>query len=178
MDSNFITILFFLFIAYIVLSSLLKKRPEEGNRNGRSGRPSAGDEDYSASDYIENASDNDQIQKEIAALFKNRINPDNTSASPFDTDEAGTVSVKEEVSGGQKVYMYYDKSEASGSPAANNLNDKIAAEAKEFENVLLAITKKENKYLTDLRMRIKNTKNLKDYIVISEIIGKPKALRR
>ena len=51
------------------------------------------------------------------------------------------------------------------------------AEAEKFEKVLAGLNKKSaNK--NEFRRKIKNPTSIKDYIIFSEILGKPKALRR
>jgi len=57
------------------------------------------------------------------------------------------------------------------------VDPKIEARAKEFEKVL-AGPRKQKAAQTEFNRKLKNPVNIKEYILFSEILGKPKALRR
>lgn len=58
-----------------------------------------------------------------------------------------------------------------------NVDSKIETRAKEFEKVL-AGPRKQKASQTEFNRKLKNPANIKEYILFSEILGKPKALRR
>ncbi|HEX9252664.1 MAG TPA: hypothetical protein VF870_10505 [Ignavibacteriaceae bacterium] len=57
------------------------------------------------------------------------------------------------------------------------INPKIEEQAKEFERVL-AGPKQQRATVTEFNRKLKNPRTVKEYILFSEILGKPKALRR
>lgn len=65
----------------------------------------------------------------------------------------------------------------SGERARVKVDTKIENGAREFEKVLESYKHKKIT-VSDFNRKIKNPKNIKEYILFSEILGKPKALRR
>lgn len=59
----------------------------------------------------------------------------------------------------------------------NNIDAQVEASAKEFEMVL-AGPLRQRTAIIDFNRKLKNPRNLREYILFSEILGKPKALRR
>jgi len=57
------------------------------------------------------------------------------------------------------------------------IDPKIEAGAKEFERVL-ASTRNRKAAITEFNRKLKNPRTVREYILFSEILGKPKALRR
>jgi hypothetical protein len=57
------------------------------------------------------------------------------------------------------------------------IDPKVEASVKEFERVL-AGPRKQRAAISDFNRKLKNPANIKEYILFSEILGKPKALRR
>ena len=57
------------------------------------------------------------------------------------------------------------------------IDAKTEAEAKNFEKVLAGLHKKSTAQ-SEFRRKIKNPTTIKEYVIFSEILGKPKALRR
>lgn len=57
------------------------------------------------------------------------------------------------------------------------VDSKIEEGAKEFERVL-ASTRKRKAAITEFNLKLKNPINVREYILFSEILGKPKALQR
>jgi hypothetical protein len=60
---------------------------------------------------------------------------------------------------------------------ARAVDSKIEASAREFEKVL-AGPRKQRAAITDFNRKLKNPSTVREYILFSEILGKPKALRR
>jgi hypothetical protein len=69
-----------------------------------------------------------------------------------------------------------DRKIASGRPS-QQVDAKIEASAKEFEKVL-AGPRKQRAAITEFNRKLKNPRSVREYILFSEILGKPKALRR
>jgi hypothetical protein len=59
----------------------------------------------------------------------------------------------------------------------SKIDPKIEASAKEFEKVL-AGPRKQRAAISDFNRKLKNPSTVREYILFSEILGKPKALRR
>jgi hypothetical protein len=59
----------------------------------------------------------------------------------------------------------------------SKIDPKVEASAKEFEKVL-AGPRKQRAAITDFNRKLKNPSTVREYILFSEILGKPKALRR
>ncbi len=59
----------------------------------------------------------------------------------------------------------------------SKIDPNVEASAKEFERVL-AGPKKQRAAITDFNRKLKNPSTVREYILFSEILGKPKALRR
>ena len=59
----------------------------------------------------------------------------------------------------------------------SKVDSKIEEGAKEFERVL-ASTRKRKAAITEFNLKLKNPSTVREYILFSEILGKPKALRR
>ena len=60
---------------------------------------------------------------------------------------------------------------------ARAVDSKIEASAKEFEKIL-AGPRKQKAAVTEFNRKLKNPSTVREYILFSEILGKPKALRR
>ncbi len=58
------------------------------------------------------------------------------------------------------------------------VSQKIEEEAAAFEMLLNKSNKTDDKFLADIKSKLHKPQSLKEYIVFSEILGKPKALRR
>jgi hypothetical protein len=59
----------------------------------------------------------------------------------------------------------------------SKIDPKVEASAREFEKVL-AGPRKQRAAITDFNRKLKNPSTVREYILFSEILGKPKALRR
>ncbi|MCU0344925.1 MAG: hypothetical protein MUF28_14020 [Ignavibacterium sp.] len=59
----------------------------------------------------------------------------------------------------------------------SKIDPKIEASAKEFEKVLTG-PRNQRAAITDFNRKLKNPRTVREYILFSEILGKPKALRR
>jgi len=77
----------------------------------------------------------------------------------------------------------YDNKNVSRRPITGKqtqpkiINPKIEEQAKEFERVL-AGPKQQRTTVTEFNRKLKNPRTVREYILFSEILGKPKALRR
>ena len=72
---------------------------------------------------------------------------------------------------------YDRKNVFSNQKPTRAIDPKIEAGAKEFERVL-ASTRIRKAAITEFNSKLKNPRTVREYILFSEILGKPKALRR
>ena len=69
-----------------------------------------------------------------------------------------------------KMLLYTKKTKKS-------VDAKIEASAKEFEKILES-TRKRKATISEFNRKLKNPASVREYILFSEILGKPKAMRR
>ena len=72
---------------------------------------------------------------------------------------------------------YDRKNVLSNQKPSRAIDPNIEAGAKEFERVLES-TRKRKAAVTEFNRKLKNPRTVREYILFSEILGKPKALRR
>ena len=71
----------------------------------------------------------------------------------------------------------WERKKAETDKKTARINSDIEKQAAEFEKHLMVKGSTANQISRNIRERLRNPSALKDYIIISEIIGKPKALR-
>ena len=71
----------------------------------------------------------------------------------------------------------WERKKAEADKKTARINSDIEKQAAEFEKHLMVKGSTANQISRNIRERLLNPSALKDYIIISEIIGKPKALR-
>jgi hypothetical protein len=170
MDSSFLVILFYAFIFYLVIRSIFKKKPTE------KGKTEAPIINKTEDEYKEN--DNPDVIQEIEKLIKDR---EAKTKNPYlDKPEVidNNLSNKPE-----KVVPFIDESaqKANKDLVSNEvkiLDSYMEEEANKFETLLSLKRKSEEPVVKNLKEKINNKNLLKEYFIISEILGKPKALRR
>lgn len=203
MDNGFLTILFYIFIIVLVLSSIFRKKPkgtqqkEQPDLQGGSSESPGGTE---SANYYDpgKADDNKEIFVELENLFNKNNQPADAapSADSSTTVKKGT-KIEEYSKGDQTLFEKseeYDYTKWPGSqsevivetvvketskPASEavKIDSRIEKEARNFER-LLNPRQEENKLIGSVRDKIRNPETLKEYIVFYEILGKPKSLRR
>ena len=170
MDSSIIVILFYAFIFYMVLRSIFKKKTTEKGKTEAPVINKAEDEN------IEN--DNPDVIQEIEKLIKDR---EAKTKNPYlDKPEVidDNLSNKPE-----KVVSFIDESAQKTqkdfvSNEVKILDSYLEKEANKLDKFLSSKRKSEQPIIKNLKEKISNKNLLKEYFVISEILGKPKALRR
>jgi hypothetical protein len=156
MDS-FIQFLFYFIIIIAFLNSVFgkKKRPV-GNPPPKEQVPESYEPqtDYSSAQTSPQEESNFEISQEIESLFRKEIPPD--TATPVVT--APAVEIQELVAAVPDDNQAY-----------------IDERAKEFEKQLNSREYSSDWFNKNIRNKLQNPQSLKDYIIISEILGKPKA---
>jgi hypothetical protein len=176
--------LFFLFIIISLLSSFFKKKkPESKPENSIPGPPAKPQRSSQQEDY--------DIMKEIEKMFKTQ--------SPQPEKQPENIPTKEkkykpsehtedpewheedpewhtEDPSEHRLENWDDRRKKAEAKSRKTLNEKILREAKMFEENL-ARKSQVVEVRMDLIKKLKQPSTLREYVIISEILGKPKAFQ-
>lgn len=196
-----IAIIFFWFLRPLLKKKVPEKKPDypkSENDNRVSVEPDL--KEYKSDNVVLNQrQDQYDILKEIEKMFGSGANvpapqPKSKQEDPYDIYESSEIKDKDlslqvdkrlqrdvmdhNPIGYRKAYDN-QKADYRRSTLRNKskVDAKTATEAQKFEMVLAGLDKKiiaQNKF----KSKIKTSTSLKEYILFSEILGKPKALRR
>jgi hypothetical protein len=175
---NFFELLFILFLIFSFLAPLFKKKnPQEQQKTRRPQRDENERLPMNAPDYSSSNNSNEEydILKEVEGMF-------NKNAEPKPEEDSTVNEEAEEVSYESPEWHEPSKSENKiddewhrpTTLADFNKEEALMDEkAKAFEQL---INEKKKVYLlgNKIRTAIKNQETLKEYFIISEILGKPK----
>ncbi len=152
-------------------------------------------------DIIAQKNDEYDILRELESLFKGEIkSPEQQKPKQFDSydvyqpreikdknldlvlDKRMQRGVEDKKPiGSRSTYddkIVYDRRNVDAKQMLSRAVDsKIEASAKEFEKIL-AGPRKQKAAVTEFNRKLKNPSTVREYILFSEILGKPKALRR
>lgn len=191
---NFFEILIYLFIIFTFLSSVFKKKKPE-QQKPKANIPQQRQEfeiTYSPEQEMESSSvkssstDEYDILKELEQFFKvgeSQAPPKPKPPSipqPVRVEQKKTVedSWRSKTESEHKYEDIWEKKQRDVAARKKELDSLTSLMATQFEELL-----KEKKVYTsaferNIKKKLKNPSSLKEYIVISELLGKPKALRR
>ncbi len=170
--------LFFLFIIISLLSSFFKKKnkPEDKPESQLPNPPAKPQRSPQQEDY--------DIMKEIEKMFKpqspqpekqpGRISAEEKKYQPSEHTE--DPEWHEQTQSEHKLENWDTKRKRADVKLRQNLNEKILKEAKLFEKNL-ARKSQVVEVRMDLIKKLKQPCTLKEYVIISEILGKPKAFQ-
>lgn len=194
MDNSFFQILFWIFIIAIILSSLLSKKPRGTQKKEEGQIPVPRDEDPRYAKNIESYNEeekeiNVEIKDEITNLFKSEN--ENKIPPPIKETKIETYNRESSKPVEQKIPDEYFgwPGTPKQQPAQIIVKDveKIASEVKQMDSKIEKEAKAFEKYLgkeemmgpmmSSLKEKIKSPQTLKEYVVISEIIGKPVGMK-
>lgn len=188
MDDYF-QIIIYLIIIFAFLNSIFRKK----NKGETPPRPANSgdiekDKTYSTSGYAQNEKQSEyDILKEIEGLFKGedtstgrrRMESEIEKAKMRKVPESEHVEDKEwheqSASEHQLDESWHSITQYKRAPAVDSVIEK---EAEKFERMLAERNKEAVYPLNELLEKLYSPGTLQDYIVVSEIIGKPKYLRR
>jgi len=203
---NIFEILVFAIIIYSFLSPLFKKKkeqqknlPKQNNQYGSVGTADSIEQSIKKEGMaVSGKNDDYDILRELENMFKGEIKiPQQQKQKPaeqydefksheikdFDLDLVVDKRMQRNVEdkmpiGARKTYdeKIADRKDYS-TRQAKIINPKIELEAAEFEQVLSG-PRKQRAAITDFNRKLKNPRTVREYILFSEILGKPKALRR
>lgn len=195
MDDYF-QILIYLIIIFAFLNSLFRKKNKvETPPRPSDSRDTENENTYSAPDDAQIEKQNEyDILKEIEGLFKGESDSTGRRKMESEIEKAKMRKVPREEHVEDKEWHSLDKESHEQSADEIQLNRSwhsitpfkrapavdpaIEKEAEKFERMLEDRNKEAVFPLNELRKKLHSPETLQDYIVVSEIIGKPKYLRR
>lgn len=183
---NFFEILIYLIIIVSFLSSLFKKKEPEKKPGTTTPHPKTDDKSLEGSIDLAKESKQSEsydILREIENIFKENMG----IPVPSPTQSQTSAETKAEEKYEQAFQRNYDKEDIRTLSAEDRaiksrqdikkLDEKTIREAEKFEELLMtksALIKKQHPIVSKLY----EPKSLKEYILISEILGKPVAYKR
>ena len=198
---DYFQILIYLIIIFAFLNSLFKKKDKK-ELPRPSNSPGPDTKDTYTSDYEQKAKQSEyDILKEIEGLFKGEHNytgqrkmesdiekaemrkvpaAEHTEDKEWHTEDSEWHTEEEEWHEQSTAEHQLEKSWHSITQykRAPKVDIAIENEARKFEQMLADRNKEVPYPFKDLREKLYSPETLQDYIVVSEIIGKPKYLRR
>lgn len=182
---NFFEILIYLIIIISFLSSFFKKKEPEQKRGGNQPLPKSEPSDYTDAKIETKPEESYDILKEIENIFKENMGV----PVPKPEEENKTVIQQKEEEKFQDAFdRNYDKEDVRSRVSAESraiksrddskrLDEKTLSDAEKFEELLKSQSefKKRKHPIID---KLHNPKSLKEYVLISEILGKPVAYKR
>lgn len=182
---NFLQILFFLFIIFSFIAPLFKKKPDEGNK--KKPRPQSQDyRDKPEPAANKNGGEDFDIMQEIQGMFDL---PERPAAKPEPVEIKKTEFPVEQE---ESPYETKEWREALKTEHTENMEwhrkttaadfekekAKIEEESKRFQKLLDEAKKPASVRLQRIRKSLSNPETFKEYYIISEILGKPRAYKR
>lgn len=181
---NFFEILIYLIIIISFLSSFFKKKEPEKKPGKSSPLPESKPADYSDSSVESKPVESYDILREIENIFKESMGVPAPKPQP---DYQQVPEQKEEVKYRQASERNYDREDTRRVTAesralrsredAKKLDEQTLREAEKFEELL--------KYQSEIKRKkhpivnkLHNPQSLKEFVLISEILGKPVAYKR
>ncbi len=184
---DLLKIIFFILIIISFFSSILKKKGENTSKPAPPYSPPNRNKTENDSGYQPN--DEREILAEIENLFKQDKPPEVKPELKKTIEKKRTkIEEAEQRHYANEEWHQETKSEHSFEKSWHQLdsafkskpkiNSRIEEEAKKFEKLLEEKSKVETAVSENFIRKIKSPGSLQEYILMSEIIGKPKSLRR
>ncbi|HKJ81156.1 MAG TPA: hypothetical protein VJ954_03985 [Ignavibacteriaceae bacterium] len=178
---NFLQILFFLFIIFSFIAPLFKKKKEQGQKQQTKAQNQNNPERQRAKAELKKEMEEYDILNEIQGLFKppeeikkpaeTQTYEQSYKESPYETPE-WEKALKTEHTINDEWHRATTEADFNKESAV------IDIEAKRIQKLIDDKNKPVNVRLGELRKSIRNPETLKQYFLISEIIGKPRAVKR
>lgn len=181
---NFFEILIYLIIIISFLSSFFKKKEPEQKRGGNQPLPKSEPSDYNDAKIATKQEESYDILKEIENIFKENMG---VPVPKPEQENKTVIQQKEEEKFQDAFEKNYDKEAIRRVSAesraiksrddSKRLDEKTLQEAEKFEELLKSQPefKKRKHPIID---KLHNPQSLKEYVLISEILGKPVAYKR
>jgi hypothetical protein len=177
---NFFQFLIYLIFIIAFLSSIFKKKNKEKPGGTAAGHTSP----YKSPElkYPQKSQQDDyDILKEIEGLFRTEIpNPPEKRKFESTIEAAQKRKISDEEHTEDKEEHELDKSWHQITPFKRNVrvDSRIEKEAEQFEHMLENLDKQDDTWSTELRNKLFSPQSLRENIIMMEILGKPKYLRR
>jgi len=182
---NFFEILIYLIIIISFLSSIFKKRQQQQKRPpAQQPKP---DDNYQTEVSTNESKPKDyDILRELEDFFKSGdMSTEKKTQVPQQQTET-TVSIEEkeefdswhEPTRSEHTVDNWERKKGEVQKILAGVDSAIEKKAAEFEDSLWKKGKEFNGVALSIRSKFKSPSTLKEYIIFSEILGKPKALRR
>jgi hypothetical protein len=181
---NFFEILIYLIIIISFLSSFFKKKEQEQKRGNNQPLPKSEPSDYTDTKMETKTEESYDILKEIENIFKENMG---VPASKPERENKTVIQQKEDEKFQDAFERNYDKEDVRRVSAesraiklrddSKKLDEKTLREAEKFEELLKSQSefRKSRHPIVD---KLHNPQSLKEYVLISEILGKPVAYKR
>lgn len=174
MDDVFQIIIYLLIIISFIAPIFKKKDQQKKQQQQRFPLQNDFEEPASNNTAVENKQQDYDVLKELENFFK--------VGNEEETQQENFIETKQEPDPQVRKSDYqsiWDRKKAEVEKVVNVLDKKIENQAKQFEEQLAyQQVRQTNKLVLQLKNNIRNPSTLREYILFSEIIGKPKALRR
>lgn len=181
---NFFEILIYLIIIISFLSSFFKKKEPEQRRGKDQSLPKNEPSDYTDATIETKPEESYDILKEIENIFKENMGG---SVPKPERENKTVIKQKEEEKFQDAFDRNYDKEDIRRVSAesraiksrddSKRLDEKTLRKAEKFEE-LLKSQSEYNKRKHPIIDKLHNPQSLKEYVLISEILGKPVAYKR
>jgi hypothetical protein len=184
---NFFEILIYLIIIISFLSSIFKKRNKPKQPPVRTSQPEEYSEPEISVPQSQSKSEYD-ILKEIEDFFK--VEGEQTPTDipvPVQPERGKMTKIEEEyikdegwhtTAASEHYADGWERKKELVREKKSQVDSKIEKQAAVFEESLVKAKRHKNEIATSVISKLKHPSTLKEYVIISEIIGKPKALRR
>jgi hypothetical protein len=195
---NFFDILIYILIIAVFLSSLFRKKkvPPKENAQDLHRRPRSDNRPVSR---IENAStapkqDSGEIEFDLFKEFENFLNPVESKPKAQQIEQTPPVqevqktredyirvpekSFHEETASEHSYLDKWERKKKEIDQRKKTINSKIEKEATQFEELLKKDERTGEKLISTFNKKFKDAFSLREYVIFSEILGKPKALKR
>ncbi len=191
---DFIKILIWVIVIIIFFSSFFKKKdkgkqksqpPQRTNENDMTGNPQKIESIPKTAQSKEEIDSYNDMLSEIENLFKkdNELKTKTSDKTRIESHEAKKTTAQNEIQWHQRtasehtLITDWEKDEKNlEKKAAVDFN--IENKAKKFEEMMNKKSEPIGIFKHTIKEKLNHPETLKDYILISEIIGKPKAMRR
>lgn len=176
MDDVFQIIIYLLIIISFLAPIFKKKDQQKKQQQQRQRYPLQNDFEEPATNKtaVETKQQDYDVLKELENFFKVGNEEEIQQANFIETKQEPDTQVQK-----SDYQSIWDRKKAEVEKVVNVLDKKIENQAKHFEEQLAyQQVRQTNKLVLQLKNNIRNPSTLREYILFSEIIGKPKALRR
>jgi hypothetical protein len=182
MDDIF-QVLIYIFIIVTFLASLFKKRQKPQDKRSE---PVSNPTPQPRMETKSSQQDEYDILKEIEKMFKTEIPvPEKEKEKAFEKESEHFKSeewyqpteTEHKTTTSEHTFENWDNKRRKADESRKAVNEKIIKQAEMFEKSLARTTVGKSYIKKNIMQRFKEPSSLKEYIIISEIIGKPKSLQ-